>query len=230
VTDLASRQYEFATRDYNRSLKLSEDNVVSEQKLDNDRTKMETFKSAVLAAHSKVVADSSAISATEHQIELLQTQIEDSDLKAPVRGRVQYRLAEPGEVLPAGGKVATIINLTDVYMTLFLPEAEAGKLTVGADSRIVLDAAPERPIPASVSYVAANAQFTPKSVETATEREKLVFRIKVQIAPGLLRRVEPWIKIGTPGLAYIRVDPRAIWPANLDAPLPTNLPAVGLQR
>src|SRR5713226_6043746 len=83
----------------------------NEQKLDADRTKMETYSSAVLAARTKVVADSSAISAAEHQIEVLQTQIEDSELTAPARGRVQYRLAEPGEVLPAGGKVATIINL-----------------------------------------------------------------------------------------------------------------------
>lgn len=230
IVDLASRQYEFASRDYKRSLKLSEDKVISEQKLDADRTKMETYKSAVLAAQSKVVADSSAISAAEHQIELLQTQIEDSELTAPVRGRVQYRLAEPGEVLAAGGKVVTIINLTDVYMTLFLPESDAGKVTIGADARIVLDAAADRPIAARVSYVAANAQFTPKAVETATEREKLVFRIKVQIDPQLLRRIEPWIKIGVPGLAYIRVDPDAAWPANLEASTPTELPVLGPQR
>jgi HlyD family secretion protein len=230
VARLAQSQYEFAARDYERSVKLSEANVISAQKLDSDRTKMENDQAALLAIRAKIVADSSAILAAMHRRERLQTQIDDSELKAPARGRVQYRLAEPGEVLAAGGKVITIINLTDVYMTLFLPELEAGKVAIGADARIVLDAAPDRPIAASVSYVAANAQFTPKSVETATEREKLVFRIKVQIAPQLLRRIEPWIKIGVPGLAYIRVDPDAAWPVNLETSLPIELPAVGTQR
>ncbi len=230
VARLAQSQYEFAARDYKRSSALNEANVVSAQKLDVDRTKMETDQAALLAVRAKIVADTSAILAAMHSRQRLETQIEDSDLKAPVRGRVQYRLAEPGEVLPAGGKVVTIINLTDVYMTLFLPELDAGKIAIGAEARIVLDAAPERPIAASVSYVAANAQFTPKSVETATEREKLVFRVKAQIAPRLLRRIEPWIKIGVPGLAYIRVDPDAAWPANLAASSPTEMPILNTQQ
>jgi HlyD family secretion protein len=229
VSRLAQSQYEFAARDYKRSSALSEANVISPQKLDSDRTKMETDQAAVLATRAKIVADNSAILAAMHSRQRLETQIEDSELKAPVRGRVQYRLAEPGEVLPSGGKVVTIINLTDVYMTLFLSELDAGKINIGADARIVLDATPERPIAASVSYVAANAQFTPKSVETATEREKLVFRVKVQIAPQLLRRIEPWIKIGVPGLAYIRVDPDVPWPTNLQALSPTE-PLLGTQR
>lgn len=230
VARLAQSQYEFAARDYERSSQLSAANVISAQKLDTDRTKMQTDQAALMAIRAKVVADGSAILAASHSRERLQTQIDDSELKAPVHGRVQYRLAEPGEVLPAGGKVITIINLTDVYMTLFLPEAEAGKVAVGADSRIVLDAMPDRPIAASVSYVAANAQFTPKSVETANEREKLVFRVKVQIAPQLLRRIESWIKIGVPGLAYIQIDPDAPWPAKLEASMPAAPSAPGPQR
>jgi HlyD family secretion protein len=230
VARLAQSQYEFAARDYERSFKLSEANVISAQKLDSDRTKMETGLAALLATRAKVVADSSAILAAVHHRQRLETQIEDSELKAPVRGRVQYRLAEPGEVLPSGGKIVAIIDLTDVYMTLFLSEMEAGKVVIGADARIVLDALPDRPIGANVSYVAANAQFTPKSVETATEREKLVFRIKVQIAPPVLRHIESWVKIGVPGLAYIRVDPDAAWPANLEASFPRELPTLGTQR
>ena len=223
VVRLMQSQYEFAARDYQRSLKLSEANIISSQKLDTDRTKMETDQAALFATRAKVVSDTSAILAAAHNRQRLQTQIDDSELKAPVRGRVQYRLTEPGEVLPSGGKVVTIINLTDVYMTVFLPELDAGKVAIGADARIVLDAAEQWPLAASVSFVAAKAQFTPKAVETSIERQKLVFRTKVQIDPQLLRRLEPWIKVGVPGMAYIRVDPNAGWPSQFQARLPPDV-------
>ena len=230
VIRLMQSQYEFAARDYQRSLKLSEANIISSQKLDTDRTKMETDQAALLATRAKVVSDTSAILAAAHNRQRLQTQIDDSELKAPVRGRVQYRLTEPGEVLPAGGKVVTIINLTDVYMTVFLPELDAGKVAIGADARIVLDAAEQWPLAASVSFVAAKAQFTPKAVETSIERQKLVFRTKVQIDPQLLRRLEPWIKVGVPGMAYVRVDPNAVWPSQLEARLPPDVLRVSPQQ
>ena len=98
---------------------------------------------------------------------------------------MQYRVAQPGEVLGAGGKVLNIVDLADVYMTFFLPEQAAGRVALGQDVRIILDAAPQYVIPAAVSFVASTAQFTPKTVETASERQKLMFRVKAQISPEL---------------------------------------------
>ena len=109
-----------------------------------------------------------------------------TDLSTPVAGRVEYKLTQPGEVLAAGGRVVTLLDLTDVYMTVFLPTAQVGRVALGSEARIVLDAAPKYVIPATVSFVAAEAQFTPKAVETATEREKLMYRVKVSIDPKLL--------------------------------------------
>ena len=117
-----------------------------------------------------------------------------------------YRLAEPGEVLAAGGKVLTVLELTDVYMTIFLPTALAGRIAVGSEARIVLDAVPQYVIPATVSFVAARAQFTPKDVETRTEREKLMFRVKVRIDPELLTKYRDQVKTGLPGVAYVRLN------------------------
>jgi len=104
------------------------------------------------------------------------------------------------------------VDLGDVYMTLFLPERDAGKVPIGADARIVLDALPRRPFPARVSFVAPKAQFTPKEVETKTEREKLVFRIKAQV----LEAKDPILKPGMPGIAYIRIDESVAWPEQLE--------------
>ncbi len=131
-----------------------------------------------------------------------------------------YRLAEPGEVLAAGQKVLTLLDLSDVYMVLFLPETLAGRVALGAEVRIVLDAAPEYVIPAKVTFVAPRAQFTPKQVETRSEREKLVFRIKARIDPRLLKQHESRVKTGLPGLGYVRLDPARDWPEWLHTRVP----------
>lgn len=112
--------------------------------------------------------------------------IDDSELKAPRDGRIQYRVAEPGEVLAAGGRVLNMVDLADVYMTFFLPTEQAGLLALGSEARLVLDAAPDLVIPANISFVASVAQFTPKTVETSDERLKLMFRVKARIPPELL--------------------------------------------
>ncbi len=123
-------------------------------------------------------------------------------------------------MVAAGGRVLNLVDLADVYMTFFLPTAAAGRVALGAEVRIVLDAAPQYVIPASVSFVADVAQFTPKTVETAVEREKLMFRVRAQLPPELLMKHILRVKTGLPGVAYVRLDPAAPWPAHLQAKLP----------
>jgi HlyD family secretion protein len=206
------------------SLKRSEDLVqrgfISPQKLDGDRTAMLTAKAGLVQARSQVEEGQAAIAAAQATAERIKADLEDSVLKAPRAGRVQYRLAEPGEVLPAGGKVVSMLDLSDVYMTVFLPETAAGRLAIGAQARLVLDMAPQYVIPAKVSFVAAEAQFTPKTVETAVERQKLVFRVKAQIDPELLRKYRTRVKAGLPGVAYVQVNASGQWPPNLEVKLP----------
>jgi HlyD family secretion protein len=173
---------------------------------------MEVAKSQVVEAQSTIEA---ALATTER----LKAEIEDSILKAPRSGRVQYRMAQPGEVLPAGGKILTILDLSDVYMTFFLPETLAGRVAIGAETRVVLDAAPQYVFPARVSFVASVAQFTPKTVETTMERQKLVFRVKAQGDPEVLKRYGARVKTGLPGVATVRLDPTAAWPAHLQVRL-----------
>ena len=150
----------------------------------------------------------------------LQADIDDSLLKAPRNGRVQYRVAQPGEVLPAGGKLLNMVDLADVYMTFFLPSMQAGRVGLGQEVRLVIDAVPDYVIPAKVSYVASVAQFTPKTVETANEREKLMFRVKARLDPALLEKYITYVKTGVPGMAYLRLDPEVEWPANLQIKVP----------
>ncbi len=176
---------------------------------------MRIANAALQAANIKVVESEAAIEAANARIERLQAQMDDSELVAPRDGRVLYRLAESGEVLGAGGKVVTLLDLTDVFMTIFLPTADATLVDVGSEARILLDARPDLAIPARVSFVAARSQFTPREVETRTEREKLMFRVKVKIDPRLLEKYAERVKTGVPGAAYVQLDPEVDWPEYL---------------
>ena len=175
---------------------------------------------AIATAKAQIVAAEASIIAALATIERVQADIDDSTLKSPRDGRVQYRVAQPGEVLPGGGKVLNIVDLGDVYMTFFLPTEWSGRVRLGAETHLVLDAAPQFVIPAKVTFVADVAQFTPKTVETAEERQKLTFRVKAHIPPELLKKYVRDIKTGLPGVAYVQLDPQAPWPANLQVKLP----------
>ena len=205
----------YSDKQYKRSKELVVRGAVSEQERDIDLARMQTNQAALLGAQAQAVRTQSAIDAATAEAERIRAEIKDSVLKAPIRGRVQNRLAEPGEILPAGGKVLALVDLSDVYMYVFLPEPIAGKVALGAEARIVLDAAPEYPIRAVVSYVSPSAQFTPKSVETAEERHNLTFRVKLQLNKRRLRQFEPFVKVGIPGMGYVRLDNSAEWPQML---------------
>jgi HlyD family secretion protein len=115
-------------------------------------------------------------------------------------------------VLGPGGRIVTLLDLSDVFMTVFLPTRDVGRISLGDEARIVLDAAPEFTIPARVSFIAAEAQFTPKSVETASERDKLMYRVKLAFDPKLLETYRDYVKAGLTGNGYVRVQPEAEWP------------------
>lgn len=226
-------QFDSAQRKLERSEQLIKTAAISQQILDDDRAAAEGARAAVGAAKAQRAATEAAINAAKAQvvdaeaaveaaraaIESITADINDSTLKSPRDGRVQYRVAQPGEVLSAGGRVLNLVDLGDVYMTFFLPTAQAGRVAIGSEARIVLDAVPQYVIPARVSFVADVAQFTPKTVETEDERQKLMFRIKAQIPPELLRKYIQHVKTGLPGRAYVRLDPKADWPANLSGTL-----------
>jgi HlyD family secretion protein len=188
--------------------------------LTQEKARVQAAEAAVEVARIDVSYREAGIQAAAARIQRITTDIADSTLKSPILGRVQIRVAQPGEVLGAGGRVVNLIDLSDVYMTFFLPTTAAGRVALGTEIRLVLDAAPQYVIPARASFVADVAQFTPKTVETQAEREKLMFRVKAQISPELLRKHIAQVKTGLPGVAYVRLDPKAEWPAHLAVKLP----------
>lgn len=227
-------ELENARRRAARSAELAAKAAISQQQADDDRTAVRTADMAAASMKAQVAVAEAAIATGQAQVaeakaavvaaqataERIQADLRDSTLASPRDGRIQYRIAQAGEVVGAGGKVLNLLDLGDVYMTFFLPTDDAGKIAIGSEVRIVLDAAPQYVFPAQVSFVADVAQFTPKTVETASERAKLMFRIRAQLPPELLKKHVAQVKTGLPGMAYVRTDPSLPWPARLQVRLP----------
>ena len=236
LAQVAARESDLdaAQRRLARSQPLAAQGMWPQLELDNDRAKVrsaqanlnaaraqvQAAQAAIEAARSQVAGAEAAVAAVAATLTRIEAEIDDTALKAPRAGRVQFRVAQPGEVLGGGGKVLNLVDLSDVYMTFFLPETVAGRVALGSEARIILDAAPQYVIPATVSFVASTAQFTPKTVETVSERQKLMFRIKVQIAPQLLQKHLQQVKTGLPGVAWVKLDAQQPWPAALQTQLP----------
>ncbi|MCC0062719.1 MAG: HlyD family efflux transporter periplasmic adaptor subunit [Defluviimonas sp.] len=229
AVDQAQAMADAAAQKLARSEQLVKTNAVSQQVLDDDRAKDREAKAGVAAAEAshaaalagitsaqaQVVDAEAAIDAAKASIDSITASIDDATLVAPRSGRIQYLVAQEGEVVGSGGRILSLVDLGDVYMTVFLPTSQAGRVQIGSEVRLTLDAAPGIVIPATVSYVADVAQFTPKTVETAEEREKLMFRVRAKVDPELLSRYVAYVKTGLPGMAYLKTLPDAEWPASL---------------
>ena len=202
-----------AEQQHDRAAYLAEKGFQTKEVMDQRQQQLDGAKAALSAAKLRVIEFQHAFDAATHDVELYSVQIADNTLVAPREGRIQYRVANIGEVLPAGGKAFVMLDTAYVYMDVYLPTEAAGKVRFEADARIVLDAYPKVAIPAKVSFISPQAQFTPKIVETQSERDKLMFRIRVRVDPERLRGRAEIVRSGLPGVAYVLTDPATTWPA-----------------
>ena len=204
-----------AQQEFDRATTLLKKGFQTQEVVDQRQQQLDGANAALSASTARVTESEHALEAATHDVELYNVEIADNTLVAPREGRIQYRIANIGEVLPAGGKVFAMLDTSYVYMDIYLPTEAAGKVRFGAEARIVLDAYPKVAIPAKVSFIASQAQFTPKIVETQSERDKLMFRIRVRIDPERLRGRADIVRSGLPGITYVLTDPAATWPASL---------------
>lgn len=250
ATEQQQSEIQLAQIEADRQRRMLAENATSQGLFDVRQTALETSKTTLKsiqaqgdsvraradaaqarAATAQAQADSAQrqIEVAQAQVEVTKSRIKDATLISPVTARVLYRLVEPGEVLGAGGKALTLVDLSDVYMEIFLPSDQAAALKTGAPARITVDYEPDKSAAAYVSFVSPEAQFTPKQVETKSEREKLMFRVKIQIPPDLVTHYIERIKTGVRGVGYVKVRPDATFPQWLEKGLlntPTNQSAL----
>jgi HlyD family secretion protein len=205
-----------ARKNLERSKNLYVNNNISLMQLQQSQTSVTSLQAALNATQAQVIGAQSAIDVLIAQTQTIEVNLNECELRSPIDGRVLYKLIESGEVIGVGGKVLSILDMNDISMTIFLPTSQIGHIHIGSQARIKLDSLPETIIPAEVSFISPDAQFTPKEIETQAEREKLMFRVKVKINPDLLKSGAYRLNSGLPGVAYIRLDETLAWPSELN--------------
>lgn len=218
--NIRKAELDLAEVEMQRAMRLEQTSAGTRADLERRRAQSLVAAAQIEGSRASLVEATAAREAADAQVAQIEATIRDSELHTPVFGRVEYKLVQPGEVVAAGGRLVTILDLSDVYMTIFLPTGQSGRVALGSEARIVLDSVPNAVFPAAVSFVAAEAQFTPKTVETQNERQKLMYRVKLAIDPKLLDTYRDYVKAGLTGNAYVQITPNAIWPAALSLRLP----------
>lgn len=238
---LGRREKEFmlAQRRLERSRELFAQELIARQELSELETKLRIVEAAQALEQSRKQAAEAALTAAEFQVKQksaaidtvqammrrMRPQTEDRFLRSPIHGRVLRRAAEPGQVFAAGVRVLTVLEVPDgYYVTIVLPGAQAGRLTVGSEARVVLDASPHRVFPGVVAFVAPRPQLAATGGEDRTEGEKFMFPVKIKIAGALIEPHLQNFKTSLTGVAYVRLDVDAPWPESLQVTSPGGTP------
>ncbi|WP_109077476.1 HlyD family secretion protein [Aggregatibacter kilianii] len=217
--DARRQQAKVAKLELDNAAKLRRDNLISSSELERRQASYNATLAAVNTAEAAKSEAEAAVEQAQAQLEQAQSQNTDMLIKAPKAGRVEYQIAEVGNVLGAGGKVVSLLDPTDTYINVFLTANQMNQIQLGDDARIVVDGM-SAVFPAKITFVANNAQFTPKSVETTEERAKLMFKVKLQIPVETALKYKPLLKGGMTALGYVKYDPQAQWPEGLAVKLP----------
>lgn len=217
-----------AQQEFDRATELAERGVASQQVVDQAAAELKSTVAALDASIAALHTQERTVDAARALVDLYQTQIDDAQLSAPVQGRVLYRLAQPGEVLAAGGRLLTLLDFGQVYMEVFLPNDQTAMIRLGSEARIQLDGVPVA-VPAYVSFISPEAQFTPRQIETRSERDKLMFRVKLRVPQELVTTYIEYVRTGMRGEAYIRLSDSddAPWPEAVQTLIPETPPADG---
>lgn len=215
--DVQAIKAKVAQLELNSAVDLRKQILISDAELQKRQAQRDGETRGIGIATSAMGEAMAASEEADAGIKRLQNAIKDHTLRSPVTGRVEYRVVEPGSVIPAGGRVATVLDTAHIHMTIFLPTAASGRVHVGDEARIVLDAAPELRLPAKVTFVSAEAQFTPKHVETAAEREKLSYRVRLALSEEVALQYAGLLKAGLTGNGYVKLHSEQAaeqdWPA-----------------
>jgi HlyD family secretion protein len=193
-----------AQLDLDNAQGMHAEGLISTSELQKRQAQRDGERAGISIATSAVGEARAAKEEAEAGILRLNQAIADHTLRAPMDGRIEHRVVEPSSVIPAGGRIATLLDVTQVHMTIFVPSAVAGQLRIGDEARIVLDAVPDLPLPARVAFVASDAQFTPKHVETQKERDKLSYRVKLALPEEVALQHAALLKGGLTGMGMLR--------------------------
>jgi HlyD family secretion protein len=197
---------EQAKKDLERYRALFQEGVVSKRDLEIAEL---NYISALaeLKVNERYVAQSKAKrSSALQKLKEVEVYFRETKIYAPADGVILSRVAEEGEVVNPGQVIYTMVDLNKLYIKVYIPEPELGKVKLGQQARVYVDAYPDRYFNGTLTRVYEKAEFTPKNVETKDERVKLVFGAEVSV-----ENPEGLLKPGMPADVVLKVDPKAEW-------------------
>jgi HlyD family secretion protein len=213
LIDVAKHHAETARADLKRTQSLESQGAISTRDADLQRNANEATAKQVRSLQEQQAEAKAQVEAASRGAALAQSRVDKTRIHAPLSGSVLQRLVEPGEVVAAGQPIAVMADLSNIKLKIFIAERDLGKVRLGAEAQIRVDAFPGRDFPARVARVDAQAQFTPRDVHMADERASTVFGITLE-APN----AEGVLKPGMPADAWILWDDKAGWPDRLRVP------------
>ncbi|MFA6760796.1 MAG: efflux RND transporter periplasmic adaptor subunit [Sulfuricurvum sp.] len=212
LLDQRQSELDLASKNFERAKTLYKNAGISQLTYQQDETAYNSSKASLEAVKASILSAEASIESAISEAEVIKTNLDESTLYTPTSGRVLHKLHKDGEMITSGERVAVVLDVLDTYMNIFLPTAEAGRVSYDTPVRIVLDAYPDVALPAKISFISPQAQFTPKQIETKDEREKLMFRLKASIDYDLLKKYVKDIRVGLSGVAYVKLDASEEWP------------------
>lgn len=204
-----------ARRDLERTERLFEGGAVSRQALDHQET---AFRLATAERESateklriletgpraeRIAVQQALLTGAEAQVRQAAAALDNAVIRSPFAGVVSVKHREPGEIVQPGLPVVSIINPNDRWVRIYVREDQVGRITVGQEARLTADAYRSRTYNGRVIFIAGEAEFTPRNVQTTEERVKLVYRVKVQITDDPSYDLKPGLA------ADVRIDTEA---------------------
>jgi HlyD family secretion protein len=193
-SSLALAKMENARRDFDRSLQLYRAKAIAESAFDAAKTAYEIAKNTYEASQNQYKG-------AQFQVEILQVQLQKTHIVAPLTGLILERNVEVGEVVSPGMVVMTIGDLQHPWVRIYIGEPDIGRVRIGQEAVVMTDAYPTKEFPATLRYIADEAEFTPKNVQTRQERVKLVYEARVYLS-----NEEGILKPGMPADVSLRLE------------------------
>ncbi|WFD08824.1 HlyD family secretion protein [Tepidibacter hydrothermalis] len=208
----AKSEYEYVRDNYNDLKSLYEQDAVSKKELDGAKTSMdkaysnfqnvqkqyESAKSSVDLVLSgstseKIKKAKAQVDYMKANVDLLNYQLSKATIYSPIDGVIQNINYDEGELVLNGANVANIINLTDRWVKIYIPQKQLNKVSLNQEVNIKADYLKDKKLTGKIVYISSKAEFTPKNVESKESKEEMVFEVKVKIddqsnllKPGML--------------------------------------------
>ena len=196
---------EKAKADFERYSRLFRDGAISTQQLDNSRSAHEVAANNLLAAQSRysllqagtrpetIEAQRLEVQRSQAVLVSSQTQLADTSVASPLAGRVLSKNYEKGEFVNAGSAIATIGDMRDCWVKIYVATEQLGRIRLGQAAKVKIDAYPDRIFRGEIKEISQNAEYTPRQSITQRERANMVFAVKVKID-----NAEEFMKPGLP--------------------------------